>query len=105
MGEYWGQLIPQQEIDKLIKNIQGNKIKSWNEVHEFYKEQGENYKEQKLYHALAALKETHGIQLKKISASVFGICCKKIFSPGNGGESNIRGESQGLQKSFPENGL
>ncbi|HKH61006.1 MAG TPA: DUF4954 family protein [Flavitalea sp.] len=66
-----GQLIPQQEIDKLLRNIQSNKIKGWHEVHEFYKEQGETYHEQKLHHAIAALKETHGIQLKKISASVF----------------------------------
>jgi hypothetical protein len=65
-----GQLIPQPEIDKLLRNIQSNKIKGWNEVHDFYKEQGTTYPEQKFHHAIAALKETHGIQLKKISASV-----------------------------------
>ena len=66
-----GQLIPQPEIDKLLRNIQANKIKGWHDVHEFYKDQGETYQEQKLHHAIAALKETHGIQLKKISASIF----------------------------------
>jgi hypothetical protein len=66
-----GQLIPQPDIEKLLRNIQSNKVKSWNEVHDFYKQQGITYPRQKLHHALAALKETHGIQIKKISSSVF----------------------------------
>ena len=70
-GNIGGQLIPQPEIDKLLKGIQSNKIKGWNEVHKFYKDQGAVYNEQKLHHAIAALKEIHGIQLKKVSASVF----------------------------------
>ena len=75
-----GQLIPQPEVDKLLRSIQANKIKGWNEVHGFYKEQGESYKEQKLHHAIAALKETHGIHLKKISASVFANLLQKNIS-------------------------
>lgn len=65
-----GQLIPQPEVDKLLKNIQSNKTKSWNDVHLFYQEQGESYKQQKLFHALAALKQTHGINVKKVSENV-----------------------------------
>ena len=66
-----GQLIPLQEVEKLVKNIQNNKIKTWNEVHHFYEQQGIAYAQQKLQHALAALKITHGIQMKKVSESVF----------------------------------
>lgn len=66
-----GQLIPQPEVDKLLKNIQANKIKGWGEVHNFYKEQGAAYDLQKLHHALAALRESHGIQIKKVSETVF----------------------------------
>jgi hypothetical protein len=66
-----GQLIPQPEIDKLVKNIKSNKTKSWNDVHGFYEHQGQSYKQHKLHHALAALKDTHGINLKKVSEPVF----------------------------------
>jgi hypothetical protein len=66
-----GQLIPQSEIDKLLKNIQSNKSRGWNDVHVFYEHQGKLYKQQKLHHAIAALKETHDISLKKIPESGF----------------------------------
>jgi hypothetical protein len=72
-----GQLIPQPEIEKLLRNIQTNKTKSWSEVHDFYKEQGILYQQQKLYHAIAALKETHGIQIKKIPEAVFANMLQK----------------------------
>lgn len=66
-----GQLIPQPEVDKLLKNIQSNKAKGWSDVHGFYEQQGTSYKQQKLFHAIAAFKESHGINLKKVSESVF----------------------------------
>lgn len=72
-----GQLIPKPEIEKLLKNIQLNKVKSWNDVHAFYEQQGKAYHQQKLYHAIAALKETHGIHIKKISEPVFGNLLQK----------------------------
>lgn len=65
-----GQLIPQPEVDKLLKNILANKTKSWAEVHDFYKSQGLAYRDQKLYHALAALKEVHGIHIRRVSEPV-----------------------------------
>jgi len=64
-----GQLIPQPEIEKLLKNIQSNKIKDWKGVHVFYQQQGLTYQQQKFHHALAALKESQGIHLKKIPPS------------------------------------
>lgn len=72
-----GQLIPQPELDKLLKHIQSGKIKSWAEVHDFYKQQGNLYPRQKLHHAIAALKLIHGIDLKKISSSIFSNLLQK----------------------------
>jgi hypothetical protein len=60
-----GQLIPQPAIQKLLDQIQSGKWKNWEEVHHFYRKQGEKYAEDKFHHALYILKETHGISLKK----------------------------------------
>jgi hypothetical protein len=48
-----GQLILKTEVEKLIKQIHTGKIKRWEDVHDFYKKQGEDYPYQKLIHALA----------------------------------------------------
>lgn len=50
-----GQLILKSEFQKLIKNIHSGKIKGWEDVHNFYIKQGEEYGYQKLLHALASL--------------------------------------------------
>jgi hypothetical protein len=60
-----GQLIEEEELKKLISGIDSGKIKGWEQIHEFYKRQGENYSTDKLHHALAALNEVHGIDIKK----------------------------------------
>lgn len=60
-----GQFVQVLELNKLIKNIHAGKIKSWEEVHNFYIKQGEQYSHQKLLHALAALKEVFGTNWKK----------------------------------------
>ena len=66
-----GQLILQAELDKLIKKITSGKLKSWDEVHEFYQQQAKQYALDKFLHAAAALKEVHGIDLKKITIDSF----------------------------------
>ena len=48
-----GQLILATEFQQLIKEIHIGKIKRWDEIHNFYKKQGEAYLLQKLLHALA----------------------------------------------------
>jgi len=60
-----GQLIKEEELKKLINEIHSEKIKNWEQIHEFYKTQGENYTIDKLYHSLAALNEIHNIEIKK----------------------------------------
>ena len=52
-----GQLFPKPAADTLIKNIHEGNIKSWDEVHDFYKISSLLYPEQKFQHAFASLLE------------------------------------------------
>ena len=74
-----GQLIPKPEINTLVRNIHLGKIKSWEEVHAFYKESSEQYHRHKRQHALASMLEilkikpaafTHKIFLQLLQQSV-----------------------------------
>ncbi len=65
-----GQLIPENELQKLIKQISSNKIRNWQQVHQFYERQGEQYYQDKFFHALAALKAIYGVALKKANRTV-----------------------------------
>ena len=60
-----GQLIRDSELQKLLQQIRTGKVREWEQVHEFYVRQGENYEQDKLIHALAALKEIQGMTLKR----------------------------------------
>ena len=64
-----GQLLPLDGLHTLLKSIKNNSIESWEEVHAFYKENGELYPEQKLQHAYASLLELTGIE--KLDRSCF----------------------------------
>lgn len=64
-----GQLILSAALDKLIKQIHAGRVKSWNDIHTFYQQQAQSYQYEKLLHALAALREVHGIQFKKTNAA------------------------------------
>lgn len=66
-----GQLIQEAALDTFIQQVHKNKIRDWDQVHAFYKNEGESYQQDKLQHALAALKETHGINIKKIDQPQF----------------------------------
>jgi hypothetical protein len=66
-----GQLIPEPAISTLKKDIYSSKIKSWDEVHEFYFTSSRLYHEQKFQHAFASLLEI--CQLKPVEFD------KKIF--------------------------
>jgi hypothetical protein len=60
-----GQLIQRAAIDKLVAQIHQGKVKSWEQVHAFYKEQADKYPAEKFQHAMAALLSVYGIHLKK----------------------------------------
>src|SRR5688572_14894803 len=65
-----GQLILRTEIEKLIRQVHGNRVKSWDNLHDFYILQGKQYATDKLSHALGALKEVFGINMRKASSSL-----------------------------------
>jgi len=52
-----GQLIQKQEVDKLKSAIKTGKIKGWEKVHDFYRQQGTCYSTDKLNHAYTCLLE------------------------------------------------
>jgi Domain of unknown function (DUF4954) len=52
-----GQLIPEKNVEHLKKQIKKGTIKCWDEVHEWYTKEGNNYKHQKLEHAIACLQK------------------------------------------------
>lgn len=60
-----GQLIRLTELEALQKQIRSGKTKTWDNIHQFYVQQAENYPKEKLVHALAAAKQVSGFSLKK----------------------------------------
>ncbi len=66
-----GQLIRETQLQKLITRIHTGKVKSWEQIHQFYQTQGELYEEDKLQHALAALKQITGLSLRKAKKEAF----------------------------------
>ena len=67
-----GQLIPKIAADSFLQNIRSGKIKSWDEVHEFYRKNSAAYNEQKFQHAFASL-----LEVLKLSPRSF---TKKLFT-------------------------
>jgi len=66
-----GQLLPKTSVDTLVKQIHSEKINTWDEVHGFYKKNGELYKDQKLQHAFASLLEINKLTPKKFNKKLF----------------------------------
>ncbi|SJZ48127.1 DUF4954 family protein [Sediminibacterium ginsengisoli] len=66
-----GQMIPAEDIDILKERIRNGKTKSWDDVHDFYRKQADKYPDQKLKHALAALQEISGIDVRKTDVHRF----------------------------------
>ena len=48
-----------------MQDIKANKIKSWDQVHNFYQTQGDKYPADKLQHALSVYKQAFGIDIRK----------------------------------------
>jgi hypothetical protein len=70
-----GQLMPQAKVRLLIRKLQADNIKSWDEVHEFYKEQSNKYYKDKFRHSFASLLEIVKSSQGRFTANSF----KKIM--------------------------
>ncbi|HMI60623.1 MAG TPA: DUF4954 family protein [Puia sp.] len=66
-----GQLIRETQLQKLITQIHSGKVKSWEQIHQFYQKQGEQYEADKLQHALAALRQLTGLSLRRAKKEDF----------------------------------
>lgn len=66
-----GQLIKSTEISELKKKLRSGEIESWDEVHNFYRMQGENYKQDKADHAYTSLLELLNISPAQFTPAVF----------------------------------
>ncbi len=62
-----GQLIPETEVEKLKKSIKLKKINTWQQVHNVYKKEGEDYRLNKLIHAYTSLLEIENITSKQFT--------------------------------------
>jgi len=66
-----GQLIQKSEVEKLRRNIRSGKTKSWDELHDFYRQQGVAYTTDKLNHGYTSLLEILNITPKQFTPALF----------------------------------
>ncbi len=65
-----GQLIQTDALEKIKKEILTDKITSWDEIHEFYTKQGEQYEADRLNHAYTSLLEILNITPKQFDSTL-----------------------------------
>ena len=68
-----GQLLRTEELDKALNQVRSGKIKAWEDIHDLYLTQSENYPREKLSHALAALKKVSGLSITKSKSSALKV--------------------------------
>ena len=66
-----GQLMPAAAVQTLIRSIHNGKIKSWDEVHQYYNRQSSDYSRQKFYHAFASMLEVMNIPAARFTKKIF----------------------------------
>ena len=75
-----GQLIKTSTVDLLREKVRTGKIRNWNEVHNFYTEEGKKYAAKKINHALASLEEIKNINLQNIDAATLSAFLKEAVA-------------------------
>ena len=65
-----GQLIQKPEVENLKRNIKSGKVKSWVELHDFYRQQGIVYYTDRLNHGYTALLEILNITPKQFTPAL-----------------------------------
>lgn len=66
-----GQLIQTTSVETLKSNIRKDKVKSWDDVHSFYRKEGAAYAKDKLNHAYTSLLEILNITPKQFTVELF----------------------------------
>ena len=65
-----GQLIQKTEVENLKRNIKSGKVKSWDELHNFYRQHGIAYTTDKLNHGYTSLLEILNITPKQFTPTL-----------------------------------
>jgi len=63
-----GQLIPEPDVQQVIKNMVDGELDGWEALHQWYGQQGESYEEKKAIHSFALYKQLTGKSPGKLSA-------------------------------------
>lgn len=66
-----GQLMKESAVASLKKNIKKGSIDTWDDVHDFYIKEGDNYEADKFQHAYTSYLELKGITAQQFSAEMF----------------------------------
>lgn len=66
-----GQLIQRSEVEKLKRHIRSGKVKSWDDLHNFYRQQGAAYDADKLDHGYTSLLEILNITPRQFTPALF----------------------------------
>ena len=66
-----GQLVQKEVFQQFAAGVKNDTIKSWDEVHEFYREYGNRYNKEKLYHAYTSLLEILNITPAQFDLTLF----------------------------------
>ncbi|WP_462252656.1 DUF4954 family protein [Ferruginibacter sp.] len=66
-----GQLIQKTAVENLRRNIKSGKVKSWDDMHNFYRQQGEAYTADKLNHGYTSLLEILNSTPKQFTPALF----------------------------------
>jgi hypothetical protein len=74
-----GQLLPAENLDQLLSDIKSGKIKSWDDVHAFYKKNSDHYTEYKLNHAYSSLLEVQQINASQLDNDLFKECLESAL--------------------------
>lgn len=73
-----GQLLSEKTIATFRDRVHKCIINSWDDVHDFYRAEGEKYASQKKLHAITSLLELEELQVKQITKEQILIWCKEI---------------------------
>lgn len=65
-----GQLMPEDEVKKLLYQVKSGKTNSWDAVHDFYIKQGSAYESNKLHHAYTSLLEILNITPRQFTPAL-----------------------------------
>lgn len=61
-----GQLIAKDQLENLLGRVRNGITTKWDQIHQFYNEQGQQYRSQKMLHALSLLIKTNDLAYEKI---------------------------------------